>query len=178
MFSWDQLCADSAGSLFACGGTCGNGSCEDNEDCDSCEADCGECDPCPGTGSCTEPNDSPGCENEECCDAICELDPFCCMFAWDQLCADSAGSMFACGGTCGNGSCEDSEDCTSCAADCGTCPTGCPGDGSCCEANDTAGCDNEECCDSVCQLDPFCCDVSWDNICVSGAEMNDACGCQ
>ena len=32
------------------------------------------------------------------------------------------------------------------------------------------------CCRTVCQLDPFCCEVSWDDICANEAHQN--CPCQ
>ncbi|HMN97616.1 MAG TPA: thrombospondin type 3 repeat-containing protein [Phycisphaerales bacterium] len=31
------------------------------------------------------------------------------------------------------------------------------------------GCTDLSCCDLVCAIDPFCCDVQWDSICVTGA---------
>jgi hypothetical protein len=31
------------------------------------------------------------------------------------------------------------------------------------------GCSDEDCCNAVCAIDSFCCDVSWDSICVSEA---------
>jgi hypothetical protein len=50
----------------------------------------------------------------------------------------------------------------------------CPSSGSCCAAHPTPGCDDGTCCDLVCSADPFCCDSSWDSICVGEAE--DLCG--
>jgi len=47
------------------------------------------------------------------------------------------------------------------------------------------GCTDFECCKTVCAVDPFCCDVSWDGLCVGGAQNlcgggggvpNDDCG--
>ncbi len=41
-----------------------------------------------------------------------------------------------------------------------------PGTGDCCEANGTPSCDDAFCCDFICEvLDPFCCDVQWDQMC-------------
>jgi hypothetical protein len=34
------------------------------------------------------------------------------------------------------------------------------------------GCSDEACCNLVCDLDPFCCNVSWDGICAGGAAAN------
>lgn len=45
----------------------------------------------------------------------------------------------------------------------------CPGSGACDSANGTIGCDNVDCCEEICALDPFCCDVSWDSICADEA---------
>ena len=46
--------------------------------------DCGE----PGAGSCNEPGPTPSCDDESCCNAVCEIDPFCCSNEWDGLCVD------------------------------------------------------------------------------------------
>ncbi len=45
---------------------------------------------CPGEGDCGEPNGTPGCEDEECCVLVCDIDPFCCIDPWDQECVDIA----------------------------------------------------------------------------------------
>ena len=50
------------------------------------------------------------------------------------------------------------------------CPDGggnpaCPGTGDCFVANGTPGCQDEACCNTVCAVDPFCCDTAWDSIC-------------
>lgn len=50
----------------------------------------------------------------------------------------------------------------------------CPGDGDCCVANPTPGCEDSTCCDAVCSLDLFCCMVEWDQFCVEAAF--DGCG--
>ncbi|MHC5006859.1 MAG: hypothetical protein ACYTGF_05810, partial [Planctomycetota bacterium] len=49
-----------------------------------------------------------------------------------------------------------------------------PGAGDCCASNGTPGCDDEDCCNLVCDLDPFCCETSWDGICADHAV--DLCG--
>lgn len=48
----------------------------------------------------------------------------------------------------------------------------CPAPGGCFEAHETPGCDDATCCTTVCTEDPFCCDVSWDFICVNKAINN------
>jgi hypothetical protein len=45
----------------------------------------------------------------------------------------------------------------------------CPGEGDCCVANLTPGCEDETCCFAVCAADDFCCEVEWDSYCVDGA---------
>ncbi len=92
-------------------------------------------------GTCFEPNDTPGCAIPECCNLICDLDPACCILIWDTLCADLAQKL---------------------------CPA-CPGKGPCFEPNDTPSCEDGACCEIVCSIDPFCCAVVWDQICVDEA---------
>ncbi len=41
----------------------------------------------PGAGPCSESNGTPGCEHVECCNIVCDLDPFCCAEEWDEFCA-------------------------------------------------------------------------------------------
>jgi hypothetical protein len=48
--------------------------------------------------------------------------------------------------------------------------------GSCIEPHPTGGCDNFTCCEAVCQFEPFCCDVEWDQVCVDYALSPDL-GC-
>ena len=43
----------------------------------------------PGTGDCLEANGSPYCENQTCCEAVCAVDPFCCLTEWDEICVSS-----------------------------------------------------------------------------------------
>jgi len=43
----------------------------------------------------------------------------------------------------------------------------CPGSGNCYASNGSPGCSVDACCMSVCPLDPFCCNNSWDGICAS-----------
>jgi hypothetical protein len=54
----------------------------------------------------------------------------------------------------------------------------CAGDGECCEANGTPGCNNEECCRRVCAIDPFCCETDWDSLCAENAAQFPQCGCE
>lgn len=52
-------------------------------------------------------------------------------------------------------------------------PMACYGaSGDCLLTNETAGCDNPTCCETVCGFDPMCCEsaVGWDGVCASLAE--------
>ncbi len=110
----------------------------------------------PAAGDCCQINGSAGCNDENCCNAVCATDPFCCNNNWDDQCATEAADL-----------------CTSCGADaCGS-----AGAGPCCEDNGTIGCDNADCCAAVCVSDPFCCDSNWDGKCAAGAaDLCPACG--
>ncbi|MCA9290360.1 MAG: hypothetical protein KDA25_04475 [Phycisphaerales bacterium] len=121
----------------------------------ACDCD-GSTDDCPGTGDCCAPNGTPGCDDETCCGAVCAIDPFCCDVDWDQVCAEAALA---------------SPDC-----DCGP-PTSCPGSGGCCEAHESPGCEEAACCVSICADDPFCCDVTWDQLCADEAAADPMCLC-
>lgn len=155
---------------------------------------------CPGAGDCCVANGTPSCNDEACCEKVCRTDPFCCSFNWDSICAAmAADSCPACGAGCpGEGSCctangtpgcdndfccslvctGDEFCCTtewdaSCAAQaaglCTACQTGCPGGGDCCANNGTPGCEDEACCELVCDIDPFCCTGIWDALCADRA---------
>jgi hypothetical protein len=39
----------------------------------------------------------------------------------------------------------------------------------CCDGHGGQGCDNADCMALVCDLDPFCCSVTWDSICADEA---------
>jgi len=109
---------------------------------DTCATSTGDC----FTGTPTSP---PGCHdaaNSSCCADTCELDRFCCDVAWDETCADEAAGV-----------------CT------GNFPACAPSSGPCETPQATGGCSNASCCNSVCNVDPFCCLDSWDSICVEEA---------
>ncbi len=99
-------------------------------------AQCGD----PKAGDCCTANGTPPCDDQQCCEAICMIDPFCCDFPWDEICAEEAG-----------------EYCGVCGAACGA-----PAAGSCCEANATPGCADTVCCATVCQIASYCCFEEWD----------------
>ncbi|MHC4218277.1 MAG: hypothetical protein ACYSU7_07440 [Planctomycetota bacterium] len=99
------------------------------------------------TGSCFVANGTPNCDDAECCNLIIDnFDPSCAT-EWDQLCADLAQL-----------------NCLSC---------GDPEAGDCFSPNGTAYCDVQECCDTVCGIDPSCCGLNgWDQICADLAVAN------
>ncbi len=94
----------------------------------------------------------PCCDDPECCELICGIDPFCCDIVWDKICANEALTL-----------------CRSitCPAGCGPLPCcGNPETGSCCFDDGTPCCDDIRCCVTVCGVDPFCCDIHWDQVCI------------
>jgi hypothetical protein len=106
-----------------------------------------------GAGGCFQANGTPGCSDEDCCATVCSADPFCCDFEWDYGCALTALEL-----------------CWNCGVN--------PGD--CREVHSGPGCNLPSCCAAVCDVDPYCCEGSWDQICVDVANtycapINDHC---
>ncbi|MCA9292171.1 MAG: hypothetical protein KDA25_13645 [Phycisphaerales bacterium] len=108
----------------------------------------------PDAGPCDIANGTPGCDDVDCCNIVCAVDPFCCDTEWDGICAGEAADL------------------------CGPCN---PNAGPCDAPNGTPGCDDPFCCETVCAIDSFCCDVEWDQACADeaaefcGAGSNDDC---
>jgi hypothetical protein len=50
---------------------------------------------CGAAGSCFFVSKGPGCEDVECCEAVCAVDPDCCVVQWDALCVDQAIKLCA-----------------------------------------------------------------------------------
>ena len=104
---------------------------------------------CPASGSCTSSHFNAGCSNKSCCEAVCAEDPFCCggqNGQWDSRCA-----------VCASGVCNGNY--STCAPTAGLCSTNHAG----------AGCSDNGCCNEVCDVDPFCCLVKWDQFCAEKA---------
>lgn len=102
------------------------------------------------TPECCEEQPIPGCASDaECESCICTADPFCCDTQWDSLCAEAAQDG-PCALTCG----------------CVTLP---PAASDCCMPSPSPGCSDPNCNAVICDLDPFCCDTEWDQICVDQA---------
>jgi len=196
--AWDQLCVNEAQQIggFTCA-SCGNGVCEPGETPDTCPADCRPacahelCEPGPVL--------DPACDS--CAATVCTADAFCCNVFWDRVCVDEVETM--CGLTC-QGCTHDfcavgdplANDCDPCAANV------CSFDPYCCsvawdsrcveEAADSCGlscavcshgvCDQgnaleagcDPCVGAVCAADPYCCNNTWDERCVTAAQ--DTCG--
>lgn len=64
-------------------------------------------DPCgdPASGPCNEANNTPGCDDLACCNAVCQLDSFCCDALWDDACVSLA--IETCDGGGGGGPAND-----------------------------------------------------------------------
>ncbi len=138
--AWDSICADEAQQL--CGDLCASV---------FCPQICGPGNP----NGCCSPNGTPGCDDSDCCDAVCAIDPFCCDVAWDSICASEALQFPL--------------ECN--RSDCIPCTCGDPGAGDCCVPHAGPCCNDLECCDIVCGIDPFCCQVggTWDLTCAGEA---------
>ena len=144
---WDIYCATQAQSTCNYNGENGdefNGSIRD-----ACPAPkCGD----PGTGTCCFANGTPGCDNEACCNTIGAIDPYCSNQLWDSVCADLARENPSC-------DCEPASTC------------GDPAAGDCCDVSKTAYCSDQDCCNTICLIDPLCCSIAWDSDCVVFAEL-------
>ncbi|MBX3355245.1 MAG: hypothetical protein KF724_06065 [Phycisphaeraceae bacterium] len=46
-----------------------------------------------GSGNCFLANGTPGCQDESCCNLVCDADPTCCDIAWDASCVLTAKSL-------------------------------------------------------------------------------------
>lgn len=173
LVQWDAYCVDGADVLCASCGVPTAGSCFaphgagcDDETCclsvcildafccssawdSTCVAEaidlCAACGS-PATGDCFAANAVPYCNDATCCEAVCALDDYCCTAEWDAFCALAA--LQTCGGC------------------------GLPESLSCLMPHQSAGCDQIDCCGTVCSADPFCCDIAWDAFCVAGAQSD------
>ena len=76
--AWDSLCNGEAQQVCTC-----------------CDTVCGfggiglSCNCCSG-------GEIVGCDDEDCEDAVCGIDSFCCDLAWDSICDEEAASMCSC----------------------------------------------------------------------------------
>ncbi len=168
-----DLCADGvcAGTAVSCddGNVCSTGQCDvATGECAQSPSNGGVCDgpgeclgegvcfgyQCVGApdvctpGFCCVGKPGPGCPvDEDLENCVCGIDDFCCDFSWDVDCVGVG--LDSCGLECS--------------------------EGLCCEAgeNTPVGCEEPLCESCVCGLDSVCCDVAWDEDCLSKA--NDMC---
>lgn len=119
-----------------------------------------------GCGVCEEPQEPnnaccqarpfdqklPGCLDKDIQACVCAQDSWCCDDNWDSFCVSKVDSL-----------------------GCGTCMGG--GEGDCCEANGSPGCEAPDVEACVCDFDVLCCDdnVGWDETCV-GIVGDEGCG--
>jgi len=195
-----RLVIDSAGSnmykLNFTQGTsyCGDGTCDPDEDINTCPGDCGGafC----GDGTC-----DPG-ENCNSCSSDCiskttgsPSSRYCCGDGTCEGAEDSSNCAVDCGGSdpvCGDGTCDPGEDSSNCPEDCGSGPvcgddTCDPGEDQCncsddcgtppstetsCTDGDDNDCDNDvDCDDTDCDGDPACPDcLARGEACTDGSE--------
>ncbi|NUN14271.1 MAG: hypothetical protein HUU55_11630 [Myxococcales bacterium] len=132
---------------------CGDGVCTDNElsvgDClqDCALALCTPTSSTPTLGYC----DDNGCASKpgRICKAVSDIECKCVKTK----------------AVCGDGFCGAEENCANCGLDCGQCEIA-----PCMTETKSPGCIDTTCQSCVCQLDPFCCEVQWDSLCVQQAQ--------
>ncbi len=156
-----ESCSSDCGSCPDPTPSCGDGTCDSEESCDTCASDCGACADCTAISSnaswelCS--SSSTHCEavfhDGVSCDSLCAAVGMVCVTSYEnvqnQCSADQSLPELPCDGSanhgsdycvcelndavCGDTVCEAPEDCSTCAADCGSCPEPMPtcGDGSC-----------------------------------------------
>ncbi len=159
-----------------------------------------------GANSCCEAAPTPGCSDEAVAACVCEQDPFCCAAQFDESCVQRAVVCgAACGAPPESNCCEASDvpGCTVsevhtclCEIDFGCCVSGfdeicvaqaiascgaqCdvpPPESDCCAASEAPGCTVPEASSCVCDIDPYCCVVSFDESCAAIATSQCDVGC-
>ena len=95
----------------------------------------------PNSGPCLEPHSQRGCIDADCCSTVCNLQPACCLTAWDAGCASTADET--CIGLCGAAV-----------------------NGPCTSPHANPSCEDAACCSAVCAIYPDCCNFNWDLLCV------------
>ena len=100
---------------------------------------------------------------DPCVQKICAADSFCCSTSWDSVCVGEVKSV--CGQTCGG-------------TDAGTDAGNDAGGSTCSHSECSTGAKLVKTCDAcvtkICNADSFCCNSTWDSICVS--EVGSICG--
>lgn len=117
-----------------------------------------------GTTDCFEPGNGPYCADAECCQTVCNIDPYCCDVVWDGACVGSAQiHCVSCALKSVPGEVLEAESCGGNSND--GCNFPIVGESACCDINPTPGCDDPTCQDAVCSINPYCCEVQWDAFC-------------
>ena len=111
------------------------------------QSGCAICEPTLGKGDCCMANGTPGCVDLVIQDCVCALDDFCCTVEWDVSCVLQVNT-----------------------GKCGLCEA-LPGDGDCCLANGTPGCQDPAIQQCVCAADPACCFDTWNDACVGAVDL-------
>jgi hypothetical protein len=113
------------------------------------QLDCGE----PGAGDCFTIHGSPFCDDDDCCDDVCDILPFCCNPAfgqWIDFCVGLAHAF--------------------CLTDIGANRCLNPFTSGCFESHPGLGCLNTDCCRLVCEEEENCCTIGWNATCVQLAQ--------
>ena len=112
---------------------------------------------------------------------VCEIDAACCVFEWDESCAELA--MNDCAAQCEDEGGSETDAGADAGMDTGgttggdgmdaggSSDDGGPGVGGdeCCSVSMGPGCGDAMVEGCVCGNDPFCCEQSWDDLCIQGA---------
>jgi len=141
---------------------CGDGYCQIDEDCETCSEDCGcgflyllndkICEIKKGE-NCRNSAEDCKCENE-----ICELDGECRSYCGNGFCEKGEDKIckLDCD-WCGDGVCDETENCLECSKDCGNCDEKYCGDGVCdegeCENFCLKDCSFLECGNQICEIE-------------------------
>ncbi len=121
------------------------------------EPDCGVA----GTGNCwnVDGTGSPFCDDEICCDIVCDIDEFCCAEngEWDAICAQLSNSICVPHTPAPPGPPADLGGPDRCSVFAQNGPF---------QVSASGGCNDDQCCFDVCAVNPGCCLNAWDFTCV------------
>ena len=111
----------------------------------------------PNAGECCEVAEGVGCGDLDVMACVCAVDAKCCTHAWDALCVDHVTE-----------------------SGCGACGVGPAGTDSadCCSAHPEPWCADVGVAQCVCAIDPYCCEVGWDQLCVDQIAQNGCGACE
>jgi hypothetical protein len=170
--SWDGQCANEASGL--CGACCGNGVCNNTEDCSACPADCCNTTSCAHSACFLGDKLDLGACHDPCVGVVCAQDASCCMGPnWNDGCQTLAKQLCPGPDPCIAAVCQQNPSCCtqSWTQACVTlatslCQTQCDCAHSICVDGEKLAASCNPCAKSVCAADAYCCDTAWDGICV------------